>query len=145
MRKSPKHTTTAVAPPMSFVAPDVNSVLLPVVIADTPTVQCKRCLQFLPQTEEYFYRHHKRNWWQSWCRECQKARMTEIRAARKKEPTSVPALSSPRANATLKYLRQQLDIIFKEEIEALTTLTAIRDARVRIEQAIVAMIGSEAV
>ena len=126
--------------PISFVAPDITEALLPVVVTDPPPIQCKKCREWKRRTEEFFYRHKKRNWWQSWCKECQKQRMVLVRAARKAESLHSPLLNSPRATATLKYLRRQLDIATKEETKVLKAITACRDTRVRIEQAIAALL-----
>lgn len=69
--------------------------------------------------------------------------MVMVRAARKAEALHSPILNSPRATATLKYLRRQLDIAAREETRVLDALTACRDTRVRIEQSIVALLKGE--
>ncbi len=69
--------------------------------------------------------------------------MVQVRAARKQEASTAPNLNSPRVNATLKYLRQQLDVTIREEVKTQKALTSYRNTRARIEQAITALLREE--
>lgn len=69
--------------------------------------------------------------------------MVEIRAMRKRDIVNSPFPNDPHANATLTYLRKQLDIVSKKEAKTLVKLTACHDARVRIERALGAWLKPE--